>query len=515
MHSERKILTRMINLNLTVVAAALLFTVSFSTATDLNGDANIYTSVIKSLEQLKIQRAQEKSNPNVIQRASSVCYDELGCFDKEGTFKHLKQLPEPPETVNTQFLLYTRKNRLTPQILDYKKPETVLESNINPKVPLKIITHGFGGRNNLTWVWEMKNALLQMHDVNIMIVDWSLGARVPYYIQAAVNSELVGAQTAVMYYFIKDNLGIQEKDLHLIGFSLGAQVVGFVGKRMKELRGTRPSRITGLDAASPLFEDYGGEVHLWKEDADFVDVVHTNADLLIYGGVGIGLPLGHVDFYPNGGKRQPGCGSTIGGALKDLFGNDRERTCNHERAVHLYTDSILNPDGCRFTGYKCSNYTHFQRAECMNCGDDCGHMGYHVEGAGIYYLMTRSQSPFCTDMAQMTVHFGKDVKKSYGSIIITLVGPTGAKQNVTITEKDEKLLPGGTKMVAITLDSELVPLTAVEVLYLRYNGWITKGAPTFVLNSVVIKNPDGTNIFKTCEEDILLNDNEYQKLKNC
>lgn len=79
-----------------------------------------------------------------------------------------------------------------------------------------------------------------------MIVDWSLGARVPYYIQAAVNSELVGAQTAVMYYFIKDNLGIQEKDLHLIGFSLGAQVVGFVGKRMKELRGTRPSRITGI-----------------------------------------------------------------------------------------------------------------------------------------------------------------------------------------------------------------------------------------------------------------------------
>ena len=68
-----------------------------------------------------------------------------------------------------------------------------------------------------------------------------------------------------------------------------------------------------------MFEDYGEEVHLWKDDADFVDVVHTNADLLMYGGVGIGIPIGHVDFYPNGGKRQPGCDSTLKGAFMDLF----------------------------------------------------------------------------------------------------------------------------------------------------------------------------------------------------
>lgn len=38
-------------------------------------------------------------------------------------------------------------------------------------------------------------------------------------------------------------------------------------------------------------------------DADFVDIVHTNGHL--YGSPG---PMGHVDFFPNGGgPYQPGC----------------------------------------------------------------------------------------------------------------------------------------------------------------------------------------------------------------
>ena len=86
---------------------------------------------------------------------------------------------------------------------------------------------------------------LLQYDLNVIAVDWSRGARVPYYIQAAVNSELVGAQMAVLSFLLKDEFGVKEKDLHFIGFSLGAQVVGFAGKKMMELRGTRPARITG------------------------------------------------------------------------------------------------------------------------------------------------------------------------------------------------------------------------------------------------------------------------------
>lgn len=39
-----------------------------------------------------------------------------------------------------------------------------------------------------------------------------------------------------------------------------------------------------------------------SSDAEFVDVIHTNAKH-----IGVINPSGHVDFYPNGGKRQKGC----------------------------------------------------------------------------------------------------------------------------------------------------------------------------------------------------------------
>lgn len=46
---------------------------------------------------------------------------------------------------------------------------------------------------------------------------------------------------------------------------------------------------------------------LSKSDADFVDVIHTNGRKTINMGLGLYEPMGHVDFYPNGGKTQPGC----------------------------------------------------------------------------------------------------------------------------------------------------------------------------------------------------------------
>ena len=125
---------------------------------DIHGDGNIWSYVVRDLQDLERHRSDVSP---VVQRASSVCYEELGCFDKNGTFKHVKTLPEPPETVSTQFLLYTKKNPLKPQPIDYKNPETIKNSNFDSSKPVKFITHGFGGKNNLTWLLDMKNAFLK------------------------------------------------------------------------------------------------------------------------------------------------------------------------------------------------------------------------------------------------------------------------------------------------------------------------------------------------------------------
>lgn len=58
----------------------------------------------------------------------------------------------------------------------------------------------------------------------------------------------------------------------------------------------------GLDPAKPMFITAGSNKKLDPEDAEFVDVIHT--DVL---GRGMLRSMGHVDFYPNIGPYQPGC----------------------------------------------------------------------------------------------------------------------------------------------------------------------------------------------------------------
>lgn len=77
--------------------------------------------------------------------------------------------------------------------------------------------------------------------------------------------------------------------------------------------------ISGLDPAAPLFEGYSTKARLDPSDADFVDVIHSNGDSLLYGGLGAFDAMGHVDYYPNGGKFQAGCSNIFVGAISDLI----------------------------------------------------------------------------------------------------------------------------------------------------------------------------------------------------
>ena len=70
---------------------------------------------------------------------------------------------------------------------------------------------------------------------------------------------------------------------------------------------------------SPCDQGYTPNVRLDKTDADFVDVIHSNGDSLIIGGLGAWEPIGHVDFYPNGGKAQRGCQNLLIGGLYDFI----------------------------------------------------------------------------------------------------------------------------------------------------------------------------------------------------
>lgn len=78
----------------------------------------------------------------------------------------------------------------------------------------------------------------------------------------------------------------------------------------------------GMDPAGPFFEGYDNRVRLNPTDAKFVDVIHSNAKPMTQGGAGMYAACGHVDFYPNGGREQPGCPNQISGVFKKILSLD-------------------------------------------------------------------------------------------------------------------------------------------------------------------------------------------------
>lgn len=88
---------------------------------------------------------------------------------------------------------------------------------------------------------------------NVFVVDWSKIAGSILYPLSAANTKLVGR--AVGYFIVNTlvkNYGVDCRNIHLMGHSLGGQTVGFVGKFTKT-HNCFIQRITALDAAGPFF----------------------------------------------------------------------------------------------------------------------------------------------------------------------------------------------------------------------------------------------------------------------
>uniref|UniRef100_A0A2A4J690 Lipase domain-containing protein n=1 Tax=Heliothis virescens TaxID=7102 RepID=A0A2A4J690_HELVI len=168
--------------------------------------------------------------------------------------------------------------------------------------------------------------------------------------------------------------GLHPSDIHLIGHSLGSHISGFAGKSFTDLTGHRVGRITGLDPAGPCFSDVIETFRLNVRDADFVDVIHSNAGVF-----GVTEPIGHVDFYPNGGSLQPNCPPAA-------------VSCSHSRAWLLFAESVLRPQA--FIGVSCDSWQAFREGKCDY--QNLSVMGYGCQNGtrGTYYLQTGDGEPY-------------------------------------------------------------------------------------------------------------------------
>ncbi len=129
-----------------------------------------------------------------------------------------------------------------------------------------------------------------------------------------------------------------------MGHSLGAHVVGAAGAavtlgRIPRITGKRLhsqeirvqvyinlSWFLGLDPAGPWFPLNETDTRLDISDGEFVDIIHTDGGDLTGNELGMLEPIGHIDFYPNGGAIQPGCRGNNFNDTKSAAGNIKDNS---------------------------------------------------------------------------------------------------------------------------------------------------------------------------------------------
>ncbi|XP_064071142.1 pancreatic lipase-related protein 2-like isoform X1 [Vanessa tameamea] len=275
------------------------------------------------------------------------------------------QLLSTRNGANNQYWLFTRQNPTSRQVLVNGNINSVLNSNYRANRPTKVIVHGWNNNGNTQMNPLITSAFLAVQDVNVIVVDWNQLAN-GAYTTAVRGVPDVGRHLGNFLIWLFNNAGGNWNQLHLVGFSLGAHVVGNAGHTV----GGRAVRITGLDPAGP---QWGGNANaLNRNSAIYVESIHTDGRIL-----GIFDPISNADFYPNGGRNpQPGC----------LIS-----TCSHGRATELFASSIRFN---HFVGRQCNNLNEAQLSSCNGNQLRMGNADVGKRGAGLFGLRTGNNWPF-------------------------------------------------------------------------------------------------------------------------
>ncbi|XP_042561452.1 lipoprotein lipase [Clupea harengus] len=317
--------------------------------------------------------------------------------------------------------------------------DTISECGFNISSRTFVIIHGWSVAGLFeSWVYKFVTAFYEREpSANIIVVDW-LDRASQHYPISAENTRLVGKDVAKFINWLED-LEYPLDKLHLLGYSLGAHVAGVAGNLMNH----KVNRITGLDPAGPRFEHAEEISRLSSDDANFVDVLHTNTRGTPDLSIGIQKPVGHVDIYPNGGTYQPGCSLKNTMKMIATYGinnMDQLVKCSHERSIHLFIDSLVNLQH-QSLAYRCSSKEAFYKGLCLSCRKNrCNKLGYGVNKirttrSAKMYLKTRELMPYKVFHYQVKVHvFGqKNFSVVEQPMLVSLYGTHGDQEGIPVT----------------------------------------------------------------------------------
>ncbi|VVC44526.1 Hypothetical protein CINCED_3A001355 [Cinara cedri] len=245
--------------------------------------------------------------------------------------------------------------------------------------PLKMITHGFIRSANDVEVTSIKSSYIDTGSYNVITFDWShVSKNIIYPIPAYLTSHIGHLVAEFLKKCVEYKL-ISFREIHLIGHSFGAHIFAAAGDALDGKIG----RITGMDPAAYGFEFLVVQPkHLNSTDAQFVDVIHSSA-----GTFGYVEPIGHVDFYPNGGiTPQPGC-------MEAFLPVDFLSLvlCSHVRAPQYFVDSIYKSTS--FKAVQCSSAEEYTNGLCTNNPTNFMGEDANPNTTGVFYLKAFTNAP--------------------------------------------------------------------------------------------------------------------------
>lgn len=299
------------------------------------------------------------------------------------------------EKMDVDFWLYTNENINKYEDMVFNGEKATLKSNtkFDPTRPTKVIAHGLGG--GIKWyVTSFVRAYEKVGvDYNVIAINWkSIKPKKGNGWDVSLRN--IGEYTAHFLQDLVKNHGLKIEDVHCIGFSFGSHVIGYTGLFVNQLGLGKIPRGTALDPVAK----HGG-VESAKANYGYVDVIHSSEKGLLD-------RLGHVDFYPNGGEKQPcACKNNKKPTCKGIKCQDWRDRNDHNRAPAYYEASILDPN--YFVAWKCTlSFKKWKNAGVdRNCSPEDGlpmaHMGEWTTSfgfpEGIYYLTTNGKFPYSKD----------------------------------------------------------------------------------------------------------------------
>ncbi|KAJ8925430.1 hypothetical protein NQ315_009263, partial [Exocentrus adspersus] len=289
--------------------------------------------------------------------------------------RELQDRPVTPE--NVTYYLFTKNN-----------PDEYIElneSNLDLLNDRKIVffVHGWTGSREADWYEDLKDAFLTSYpDYYVVQVDWREPADQLYYV-SSINTYEVAKIISKLILELHQHHNVDLNQILLIGHSLGAHVVGFIGEEIYRQTGEKLPRIIALDPAGPLFSTRPEDKRLNKDDAKVVEVIHTDG-----GTFGYNDAIGTVDFFANGGSSQPGCKRID---LLDLKSVAEPITCDHQRSHQYFIEAILNPK--EFTARSCSDWDSYENGKCER-GEEVKLGDLTTLATGNFYLETNKEKPY-------------------------------------------------------------------------------------------------------------------------